>query len=98
MHEPLGTGTCGLAQDIVGRGTLAFVFLPSERGDCLRTINSRELECPWRPESTPWHTGGDAGPESRRDQLRKDFVGGILDLRAWAPGLWRKGASVGDGC
>lgn len=41
----------------------------------------------------PGITGGDICPKNR-----KDFVGGILGLPAWAPGLWRRGASVGDGC
>ena len=35
------------------------------------------------------------GPKGGWHKPRRDFVGGILGLPAWTPGLWRRGTSVG---
>lgn len=100
LHEPLRTGTCGLAQDLWAEHA-GFVFLPSERGPqetvLDRTVNPRELGCPWVPSSPlPGIPGGHIGPKSRRD-----LVGGIWGLPCgprdsgegvskWGNGCWKR--------
>lgn len=93
LYEPLRTGTCVLAQVLVGRGTWP-VFLPSGRGPQETaldgTVDSGELQRPWLPPSwCPGITGGDTGPKSGKEAF-------------WVclPGPWalEKGITVGGGC
>lgn len=93
LYEPLRTGTCVLAQVLVGRGALA--CLPAIRegppGDCLRRGGSQEsysiLVC---------HRVGalvlQVGTQVPRAEGRH------FGFASPAPGLWRRGISVGGGC
>lgn len=90
LYEPLGTGTCGLAQVFVGRGMLASVFLPLGgapgrlRWDSKRT-SCRVLGC--RQVGSLVLQVGTQVP--RVGQPRRHF-----GFACQAPGLWRRGTLV----